>query len=110
MDASTTLMILCLQNGWPEMVPEYRFHATRKWRFDFAFPDQKVAVEIEGVTYSGKGGRHQRAQGYEKDCVKYNEANLDGWCLLRFTPRQITHEMDMVEAAITRALGRNNGY
>ncbi|MGL6025674.1 MAG: hypothetical protein ACRC0U_00910 [Vibrio sp.] len=64
-------------------VPEYRFHATRKWRFDFAYPEQKVAIEVEGGTWSN--GRHSRGKGYEADCEKYNEAALGGWTLLRFT-------------------------
>ncbi|PNH99253.1 hypothetical protein [Vibrio diazotrophicus] len=64
-------------------VPEYRFHETRKWRFDFAYPDQQLAIEVEGGTWSN--GRHNRAKGYEADCEKYNEAALRGWTLLRFT-------------------------
>lgn len=31
-----------------DIIPEYRFHPTRKWRFDFAIPHIKVAIEIEG--------------------------------------------------------------
>ena len=66
---------------------EYRFHATRRWRFDFAFPAQKIAIECEGGTYSG--GRHTRGAGFAADCEKYNQAALDGWRLLRFDGRMI---------------------
>jgi very-short-patch-repair endonuclease len=62
---------------------EYKFNVSRKWRFDFAFPDKKIAVEIEGGTW--KQGRHTRGAGFEKDCEKYNQAVLDGWRVLRFT-------------------------
>ena len=31
-----------------EPVREYIFHPKRKWRFDFYFPERKLAVEIEG--------------------------------------------------------------
>ena len=52
----------------------------RKWRFDFAFPKQKIAVEIEGVTV-GMGGRQQRRSGLKGDVYKYNAAVLwDGGC------------------------------
>jgi very-short-patch-repair endonuclease len=68
-------------------VMEYRFHATRRWRFDFAWPTQKIAVEIEGGTWSG--GRHTRGSGYEKDCEKYNEAVRLGWSVLRFTGKMV---------------------
>ena len=65
----------------PEM--EYRFHPKRKWRFDFCWPDFRVALEVEGGTYSG--GRHTRPIGFEKDCEKYNEAAILGWRVLRVT-------------------------
>lgn len=62
---------------------EHKFHPTRRWRFDFAFPDLKLAVEVEGGTYSN--GRHNRGNGYESDLEKYNEAILLGWNVLRFS-------------------------
>ena len=64
------------------MEREYRFHAVRKWRFDFAWPTRKVAVEIEGGSWSH--GRHTRGSGFAQDCEKYNAAVLDGWRVLRF--------------------------
>lgn len=63
-------------------VREHRFHPTRKWRFDFAFPDQKLAVEVEGGIFTG--GRHTRGAGYRKDMEKYNAAAILGWRVLRF--------------------------
>ena len=62
-------------------VREHIFHHKRKWRFDFAFPDKMLAVEIEG----GVNGRHQRIGGFIGDCVKYNAAALLGWRVLRYT-------------------------
>ena len=65
----------------PEPVSEYRFHPTRKWRFDFAWPDQMVAVEIEGGVYSH--GRHTRPAGFMGDCEKYEAALLRQWVVFR---------------------------
>ncbi len=62
---------------------EYRFHPTRKWRFDFAYPEQKIAIEIEGGTWIG--GRHIHPIGFEKDCEKYNFCAKLGYRLLRYT-------------------------
>lgn len=61
---------------------EYRFHPTRRWRFDFAWPDVKIACEVEGL-HPGRG-RHQTIKGYTADCEKYNEAQLLGWRVYRF--------------------------
>jgi len=66
---------------------EYRFHPKRRWRFDFALVEDKIAIEIEGGTWIN--GRHSRALGYTKDCEKYNTAALMGWRILRFTSDMI---------------------
>ena len=60
----------------PVPVCELPFHPTRKWRFDVAWPDQRVAIEIEGGAFIG--GRHTRGIGYEKDLEKYAAALLLG--------------------------------
>ncbi|MCS7240890.1 MAG: endonuclease domain-containing protein [Candidatus Bipolaricaulota bacterium] len=69
--------------GLPAPVREHRFHPKRRWQFDFAWPEAKVYVEIEGGTFSG--GRHVRPLAYSRDCEKYNHATLAGWAGLRFT-------------------------
>lgn len=93
---------------------EYRFHPERRWRFDRAWPKQKVAVELEGARFgrpitchccgqtvkrklqgSGKwitvreGGRHNTGKGYENDMEKYNAAIELGWVVLRFPPEKV---------------------
>jgi hypothetical protein len=65
---------------------EYKFHSTRKWRFDYAIPEYKIAIEIEGGMWIN--GRHTRGSGAIGDLEKYNQAVLLGWRLLRFTPQQ----------------------
>ena len=68
----------------PEPVAEYRFHAVRKWPFDFAFPDQHVAVEFDGGQWLPNGGRHNR----DSDRDKLNHAAALGWRCLRFSNQQ----------------------
>ena len=61
-----------------EVQREHEFHPERRCRFDFAWPSQKVALEVEGW------GRHQTFVGYKADCEKYNAALQMGWRVLRF--------------------------
>ncbi|MCG6219241.1 endonuclease domain-containing protein [Vibrio diabolicus] len=82
-----TLLFQIKALGLAQPEKEYRFHETRRWRFDFAYPEQQLAVEVEGGTWAG--GRHTRGSGYEKDCEKYNAAALRGWSILRFTGSMI---------------------
>lgn len=70
------------------MVREHRFHPERRWRFDFAWPAEKVAVEVDGLL-PGAGGRHQRMAGIEGDHEKKNAAQLLGWRVFCFSPRQV---------------------
>ncbi|AIL33107.1 DUF559 domain-containing protein [Basilea psittacipulmonis] len=66
---------------------EFKFHPTRKWKFDFAMPEKKIAVEIEGGVWTN--GRHTRAKGFIADCEKYNTATLMGWQVYRFTGQEV---------------------
>lgn len=75
-------------------VREFKFHATRDWRSDFAWVEEKVIVEIEGGVFSkrkdgSRGGRHNTGQGFIGDMEKYNEATRLGYKVFRFTPEQI---------------------
>lgn len=64
--------------------PEREFiFSERKYRFDFAWPNIMLAIEIEGGIWSH--GRHLQPQGYQNDCEKYNLAAIHGWTILRFT-------------------------
>lgn len=69
--------------GGPDMVPEFRFHPLRKWRFDRSHLETKIAVEIEGGIWNN--GRHTRGTGFAEDALKYNQAILLGWRVFRLT-------------------------
>lgn len=72
-------------------VAEHRFHPDRKWRFDYAWPAAKVALEVEGGVWIQ--GRHSRGAGMIADMQKYNTAAAMGWRVLRVTPEQLTSRM-----------------
>jgi hypothetical protein len=87
--------------GGPVLLSEYRFSAEavggpgkdlrarlaaaglRDWRFDRAHLASKVAIELDGGTWTN--GRHSRGAGFSEDCRKINSAQLLGWRVFRFT-------------------------
>lgn len=77
----------CKSFDLPEPVSEFRFHDVRYWRLDYAWPDHKLALEVEGGLY--KQGRHNRASGFIKDMEKYNELACMGWRLIRVQPKEL---------------------
>ena len=115
--------------GRPEPERNYRFHGTRKWRFDFAWLDAGVAVEIEGGTQGRRvkcqccgavvrarkgdgsagrelriGGGHNRGEVYRDNCAKYNAATLDDWTLLRYTTEDLAEKPVQVCEEIEQAI------
>ena len=82
-----------------DYIEEWQF-CQRRWRFDFAWPLKKVALEVEGGTHSG--GRHTRGSGFEKDCEKYNEATLQGWRVIRVTGAMVKdgRALQVIERAL----------
>jgi hypothetical protein len=77
----------CRLHGLPDPIFEHRFHPSRKWRLDLAWPEHQVAGEIEGGAFTR--GRHTRGAGFVKDMEKYNALAAAGWRLVRGTPKQV---------------------
>lgn len=73
------------------IVREHRFHPRRRFRFDLAWPEAKLAVEVDGGGFIM--GRHSRGLGIENDCEKNLLASSLGWRVLRCTPRQVKNGM-----------------
>lgn len=73
--------------GFPDPATELVFHPKRKWRLDFAWPANMIALEVHGGIHSG--GRHTRGRGFVEDRAKMNEAALLGWTVIEATPEHI---------------------
>ena len=69
-------------------VREHQFAPDRLWRFDFCWPDKKLAVEVEGGTNFGQS-RHSKGKGFERDAEKYNRAAREGWIVLRYSTAMV---------------------
>lgn len=95
----------CHLAGLPKPVAELAFAKGlgRRWRFDWAWVEWKVALEVEGGVW--RGGRHTRGKGYIADMAKYSEAAILGWLVLRLTPTDL-QKMGVV--LVARALISRN--
>lgn len=96
-----------LERKFLDMVELYRLPIPLRevefyeFRFDFAWPSIKVAVEIDGGTFSRYGG-HALGKRYQLDCIKQNMAQLNGWIVLRADKEMIDTKMfiENVKSAI----------
>lgn len=97
---SDKFVALCEAELGVKAIKEYRFTPKRKWRFDYAIPQYKIALEVEGGIWTK--GRHTRPKGFIGDIEKYNTATLMGWKLLRTTPQDLTSQktIKMLKCAI----------
>jgi len=96
--------------GLPEPERELLFASElgRRWRFDFAWPDHKVALEIEGLVVMRVNGelqvkgRHASITGFKDDCEKYAWAAVLGWRVLRFEQSQVKSKfaIEMLERVL----------
>ena len=89
---------------------EHRFHPVRKWRFDYAWPADHLALEIEGGVWMASHGhksRHFSGSGAKADMEKYNAAACLGWRIIRRMPEQLltVETVELVRTALVAASG-----
>ena len=74
--------------GWPPPEREYRFYNSRRYRSDYAWIGESVALEVQGGIWRKKGGAHT-GTGHLRDMEKLNLAQTQGWTVLQLTPQQV---------------------
>jgi very-short-patch-repair endonuclease len=89
----------------PEPEREYRMpeYPDRKWAFDFAWPDKRLLVEVNGSTWVANTG-HTSGTGIERDTEKHNAAVLAGYRVLVVTGTQIGdgRALEWIENCLTQ--------
>jgi very-short-patch-repair endonuclease len=87
---------------------QHRFTLKRRFRFDFAWPKERVAVECDGFGLGGFAGAHQSIVGLSNSHEKANLAQECGWIVLRYTSRQLGSDVkrELVCQQIVRILRR----
>jgi very-short-patch-repair endonuclease len=113
-DLEDWFLALWRETKGPAPVRQHQFAPPRKFSFDFAWPDRRVAVEIEGGQFTKRpcpqcgamipvGGGHQGSR-FQSDVEKYNLAAAFQWRVLRFTGDDLRNAAAWVRASILSAL------
>ncbi len=71
----------------------YYYKPGTKWHCDFAFPEQRVLVEIDGkYGKNGSPGGHRTVGGWERDKEHDFWAACNGWQMMRLSPDMLTKQ------------------
>lgn len=88
--------------GLPEPLREFQFHPVRRWRADFAWPEQKVLVEIQGGLYGQRKSRH--VTNVEADYEKINNALALGYGTFQFGRKALNQSITKHPDGISDAI------
>jgi very-short-patch-repair endonuclease len=93
-EAEEAFLAIVRATGLPDPVPQCLVEGRRR---DFAWPTQRVVVEIDGRA------THGTAAAFEQDRLRDNEIGLAGWLPLRFTRRRVVLRSSEVQRDLERA-------
>jgi very-short-patch-repair endonuclease len=74
-------------------VPERQYKALpkRQFKWDLAWTEQKLLVEVQGGTWVKAQFGHTSGVGYRRDCFKNDLATAVGWNVMQFTTDMINY-------------------
>jgi very-short-patch-repair endonuclease len=78
--------------GLPEPTREFKAIQGRRFKWDFAYPDKKILIEVQGDIWAGRRGEqsgHTSGTGLTRDYEKNNLAILNGWKVLYFSGEMV---------------------
>ena len=89
--------------GLPAFTRNHPYDSERKFDFDFALVEYRIAIECDGWG-------HKTTKRFEEDILRHNLANKLGWTLFRCTPKLLEEDpagfVEMIVAAIYAAADR----
>lgn len=86
------LVTQCRAVKLPEPEREFYFAKPRRFRFDFCWPAEKIALEVQGGLFlPNGGGRHNRGAALLNEHTKLNLAAALGWRVLFTTPTDVAN-------------------
>ncbi len=78
--------------------PERQFRIEGVGRVDFAYPEARIAIELDGYEY------HSDRDSFQRDRTRSNRLELGEWLLLRYTKPDVTVRGAMLAEQLRTAL------
>lgn len=77
---------------------EFYFTTERQFRLDYAFPEYKIGLEINGGVWSKGNSGHSSGTGIKRDYEKNNLLQSLGWKTITITPDQLmtTYTLNLI--------------
>ena len=72
----------------PSPQRNYRFHPKRRFEIDYAWPEYRIGIEIQGGIFIPAGGAHSRPMNIIRDMTKHNLLLDAGWRVWHYTPKE----------------------
>jgi hypothetical protein len=91
---------LCRDQGLPQPVCQHEVRSGPRLvgRIDFAYPDDRVAIEVDGYEF------HASLDAFHHDRARQNELVARGWTVLRFTWGDVMHHPARVARVVRDVL------
>jgi hypothetical protein len=87
-------------HGVPTPKAEVCWGPNRRYRLDFAYPQLRLVIEVNGWAY------HSSPEQARRDSARRNALNRAGWTVLEFDWWEVTHEPHRVAADVAAAIAR----
>lgn len=91
-DLEGPFALMLRAHGIGGFIRGYRFHPVRKWAMDFAWPDRRFAVEVDGAVFAAARYGHTSATGIRRDYERDAAALALGWVVFRITSEMIERQ------------------
>ena len=72
--------------------PEFLFMKDRKYAMDYAWPEYKLCLEVEGGIFMKGNSGHSSGTGIQRDMDKISQSAALGWRTIRVTPNDLFTE------------------
>ena len=75
-------------------------HSIKRYYVDFAFPEHKIAIEVDGAYWH---------KDKEKDLKRQQDIELEGWTVLRYGEKRVNTEVDKCVDELCRVINNHDG-